>query len=380
MSLDDQLAEDDLASTSSQLSPERFNPQEPLWEAPVKKSTTRYNLLPNFRTDRSLLSNILLPKNFENWQRNTRSTEITDGEDFDHIDKENGDLFGFKSLDSDDTTYGHRVVKRSYGDRFGNRDTLSQFSRPNKDDQEIWDQSFTGTSDGTIIRNLIHQDTSPSFGTLQEAKDEQNTINEIENFSRQSSVLPKELNHIQYGASDNLAGLDFSKMDISVGKLKSNFDNNGENSAASFLRRNAIPVKGHDWQKRNRDQIPRHHIANPEEYDHYPDFAFFPKLSHYPSYAESDRITPLNERGLEPFAAITPIAPAMISREDQFAREPIPPREAETMDEPPPVSEFIQSNEPAPIPELPSLREIPPISEQREPEPQDLNPKETFGN
>ncbi|XP_031550674.1 uncharacterized protein LOC116288079 [Actinia tenebrosa] len=264
-------------------------------------------------------------------------------------------------------------------------------SLANSDLEEGWEvpgkRKHIKNDETTMLKHLLRQDTM-AFGTLQEDKEEQSTIKEIEKLSRQSSSLPKNL-HLPYmsGPLDDM-GLDFSKMDVSVGKLDSSENNDfNEGGKGIFLKRDSVSATGgqHDWETRNRNQIPRHHIDKPGgqtiyAMDDTEEFEHVPKLTRFPSFYRAPEIRPIVMEGFHRLGRIPPIAAAIISREDLAPREPIPSREAEPEDEPPPVSEFIEADEPAPIPELPSLREIPPIPEIRDPEPKDLNPKDTFGN
>ncbi|KAK3721416.1 hypothetical protein QZH41_008024 [Actinostola sp. cb2023] len=378
---------------------EQLTPQEPLWEAPVKKSTTAYR--------RTALQDIALPRNTHpkaaSRRQNVNNTvEILS-------EKINLKEAGSKSEDAAGTVLdggggggtGSNNVKKyrrtkqrvkeakrllrerksTFGINVEDGSDTRGYNMANEAESEgMWDSLGKSANENAVLKGLLHQDSSLAFGTAQEVKDEQNTINEIERLSRESSILPKDL-HFPYmnGPTDNL-GLDFSKMDISIGKYKSDFDNNGENSQVSYLRRNFIPVKGHPWETRNRDRIPRHRIA--EYHDDFaplsePEYDYFPKLRRFPAFAPSPEIQPPN---LEAFARFSPMPRAILWPEDKSPREPIPPRETEPEDEPLPISEFIQAKEPAPIPEIPFLREITPISEQRETAPEDLNPKDTFGS
>lgn len=393
----DQQYLDTLKEASDDLFPaQKLTPQEPLWEAPVKKSTTAFHLtrtLDDRLPSQNLLKNIIEPgRSLVEGRRHVAKRSV----DFlsenvisrDSDEKLRTRLLG---LSHDDGDFVSSKVKRStIGDRFGNiGDGTENYDNSNDADNEaIWDQSLYGkkTDEGAILKNLMLQDSTPMFGTPQEARDEQNTINEIEDLSRQSSKLPKDLQlpYMNGNLDNSNIGLDFSKMDVKVGRYSTDFDNNGKNSEASFLRRNAVPVTGHTWETRNRDRIPKHLISQPNEMEYQrndlSEYSLYPKLTRYPAFASPNKIIPSQLEPLESFNAIPPIAPALLSREDRAPSEPIPPREPTPDDEPAPISEFIQTKEPAPIPELPSLREIPPISEQREPPPKDLNSKETFGS
>lgn len=285
---------------------------------------------------------------------------------------------------------GDKMASEFYGDGGGD-DNSADESAANYALEEGWEipgkKKHVKHDETTMLKHLLRQDTM-AFGTLQEDKDEQTTINEIEKLSRQSSSLPKNL-HLPYmsGPIDDM-GLDFSKMDVSVGKLDSSENNDlSEASKGIFLKRHSVPATGaqHNWETRNRNQIPRHHIDKPSDQtisvlEEPEGFEHFPKYTRFPSFYRAPEIRPIEMEEFHRLGRVSPIAPAILTREDLAPREPIPSREAEPEDEPPPVSEFIQADEPAPIPELPSLREIPPIPEIREPEPKDLNPKDTFGD
>ncbi|XP_022802101.1 uncharacterized protein LOC111339664 [Stylophora pistillata] len=303
-------------------------------------------------------------------------------------------------------------------------------------DSDYLDEKLTrrDESEHNMLERLL-DDSSPSFGTRDEKLEEESTIKQIEDLSRQSTALSKDYNFTDLPSQ-------FANMEVSEGDLPwyDRVNDGGLNVRKSRVTRSKDRRHHHTKtnlkskkqftqnreknfratssslpkQRRNKRSFYHHHLRPPSAlqvrsaqmfpYYDYPyamdnsesgfiHFHRFPTLHRYPNlqrWPESTMST-MAERFI-PFPRlpkITEFSPDPLERLERLPPpSPIPPaimdqeeagtREDEPIDELTPLPEPIPEPEPPPIPELASIKEIPPISEPQEKAPDNLDPKKTF--